>query len=110
MMMFIEVSDSRVVPTGNIVDIRITEATEAEEVSAEDAREYDRNDAFTIPARPLAVEIITTATTSSYDDGGDFPEFKHTDWHPYAITLHGEEAERFLAVLRTRGPVLVGGS
>lgn len=56
------------------------------------------------------LEVTTTATTSNYDDGGDFPNQAHTKVKPYLIRLFGEEAEEFMRQLpsgtlyvRTRG-------
>lgn len=95
-MRFVKAGD-RLINPEQIVEVKVTPATEPEEVGAEDAWEYDRDGAFTIPARPLSVEVVTTATTSSWDDGGDYPEFKHTDFHPYVIRLVGDEAEEFLS-------------
>jgi hypothetical protein len=53
----------------------------------------------------LKVVVITTATTSSYDSGGDYPEFRHTDFHPYAITLYGSDAQALIDVLTIVEPV-----
>ncbi len=96
--MFVKVSDTRIVPISSIVDIRISPATEERaEWIDESFEDGGRKD--TVPARPISVEIVTTAQESRHDDGGDHPEFRHTDFHPYTIRLVGEEAELSLAAL-----------
>jgi len=97
--MFVRVSEYRIVPTGNIVDIKISPATE--EGRDEEMQEW-------IYARPLRVDIVTNATTSVYDDGGDYPEHAHASIMPYTITLRGEEAQTFLDALPTYTPAREG--
>jgi hypothetical protein len=93
--MFVKVSENRIVPTGSIVDIVISPA--AEEGWDEEMQEW-------IYARPLRVYITTNATTSVFDDGGDYPGNAHTAIAPYTITLRGEEAQAFLDALPTYSP------
>ncbi len=102
--MFVRIED-RVLNTDKIVEIKITPARERRELTEEEAAEFDYPRDNVLPARPLRVEVITTATTSSYDYGGDYPEFSHTDFHPYAITLLGREAQALLDVLTIVEPV-----
>ena len=81
----------------NVVEIEVTEARAARHLQTEEeAAEYGYPLNNYLPARDLTLEVVTTATTSSYDDGGDYPEFKHTDFHPYVIRLTGDDAEEFL--------------
>lgn len=93
----------RVLFTANIVEVKITEARERRVLTDEEAAEYDYPADNALPARPLSVAVVTTATTSSYDDGGNFPDFAHTDWHPYVVNLVGGDAGEFLAQLRGDG-------
>ena len=95
MEMFVRVSEYRIVPTQNIVDIKISPATE-------EGRDEEMQEP--ILARPLRVDIITNATTSAFDDGGDYPEHAHASIMPYTITLRGAEAQAFLGALPTYSP------
>ncbi len=95
MNMFVQVSENRIIPTRNIVNIIIS--PEIEEGWDEEMREP-------ILARPLKVDIITNATSSFYDDGGDHPEHSYTIIKPYTIVLRGEEAQAFLDALPTYSP------
>ncbi len=95
MNMFVRVSENRIIPTSNIVDIVISPA--AEEGRDEEMQEW-------IYARPLRVDIVTSATTSVFDDGGDYPEHAHASIMPYTIILRGEEAQTFLDALPTYTP------
>ncbi len=95
MDMFVRVSEYRIIPTRNIVDISVFPATE--EGRDEEMQEW-------IYARPLRVDIITNATTSVYDDGGDYPGNAHTAIAPYTIILRGTEAQTFLDALPTYTP------
>jgi hypothetical protein len=95
MEMFVQVSENRIIPTRGIVDIKISPATE---------ESWDGELREPIPARPLRVDIITNATTSAYDDGGDYPEHAHASIMPYTITLRGEEAQAFLDALEDALP------
>jgi hypothetical protein len=90
MDMFVKVSENRIIPTSNIVDISIFPATE-------EGRDEEMQEP--ILARPLRVDIITNATTSVYSDGGDYPGHAHAEVFPYTITLKGEEAQTFLDTL-----------
>lgn len=94
--MFVRIG-SRVLNTDAIVQATIIEALPERE---------DEETGETLRAIPLRVDVITTASTSTYDDGGDFPEFKHTDYHPYCITLWAEDAEKFLTALPVYEPVI----
>ncbi len=108
---FVQVGD-RIINTDAIVEVKITAARERRVLSDEEVAEYDYPRDNVLPARELRVDVVTTATTSSYDDGGDYPEFRHTDFHPYTITLLGEEAQALLDLLTTVepvGPVPPGG-
>jgi hypothetical protein len=96
MEMFVQVSENRIIPTRNIVDISVFPATE--EGRDEELGEW-------IYARPLRVDIVTNATTSAFDDGGDYPGNAHTAIAPYTIILRGEEAQVFLDALPTYTPV-----
>jgi len=95
MEMFAQVSENRIIPTRGIVDIAIFPATE--EGRDEELGEW-------LYARPLRVDIVTNATTSVFDDGGDYPEHAHTAIAPYTIVLRGEEAQTFLDALPTYSP------
>ncbi len=95
MEMFVQVSEYRIIPTRNIVDIKISPATE--EGRDEELGEW-------LYARALRVDIITNATTSAFDDGGDYPGNAHTAIVPYTITLRGEEAQAFLDALEDALP------
>jgi len=97
MNMFVKVSENRIIPTSNIVDISIFPATE-------EGRDEEMQEP--ILARPLRVDIITNATTSAFDDGGDYPEHAHASIMPYTITLRGEEAQTFLDTLVFIGPLV----
>jgi hypothetical protein len=88
--MFVRVSENRIIPTRGIVDIKISPATE--EGRDEEMQEW-------IYARPLRVDIVTNATRSVFDDGGDYPEHAHASIMPYTITLRGTEAQTFLETL-----------
>jgi hypothetical protein len=101
---FVRAGD-RLINLSNVVEVKVTEAREEIRITSQEmAAEYDypRNDY--LPARPLTVEIVTTTVTSQWDDGGDFPEFKHTEYHPYGITLRGAEAEEFLGRIYIPAP------
>ena len=95
MEMFVRVSENRIIPTRGIVDIKIYPATE--EGRDEEMQEW-------IYARPLRVDIVTSATTSVYSDGGDYPGHAHAEVFPYTITLKGEEAQTLLDALPTYSP------
>jgi hypothetical protein len=95
MEMLVQVSENRIIPTRNIVDIKIS--PEIEEGRDEELGEW-------IYARPLRVDIITNATTSAFDDGGDYPGNAHTAIMPYVIVLRGEEAQAFLDALEDALP------
>jgi len=97
MEMFAQVSENRIIPTRGIVDIAIFPATE--EGRDEELGEW-------LYARPLRVDIVTNATTSVFDDGGDYPEHSHTAIAPYTITLRGTDAQVFLDALPTYRPAL----
>jgi hypothetical protein len=97
--MYIKINE-RIINTEQVVEVKITPAREEIHTTTDELRsEYDYPRGDYLPARPLKVEIVTTTSTSTYDDGGDYPEFKHTDYHPYVITLKGEDAELFLGAL-----------
>lgn len=98
--MFIRVSETRIVPTANIVDILVTPARTARYVSTTESA------SMVSDSSPLVVEIVTNATVGRFDDGGDHPDLAHVEQMPYAITLHGVEAEKFLAALPVYEPVL----
>ena len=102
--MFLRIGD-RIINTDKIVEIDVSPARERRELSPEEAAEYDYPPGNVLPARPLKALVVTTATTSSYDSGGDYPEFRHTDFHPYAITLYGRDAETLLDALTIVEPV-----
>jgi len=93
--MFVKVSENRIIPTSNIVDIVIPPATE--EGRDEEMQEW-------LYARPLRVDIVTNATTSVYSDGGDYPGHAHASIMPYTITLRGTEAQALLDALPTYTP------
>lgn len=93
MAQFVRAGD-RLINLDNVVEIRVREAKESYTLTAGAKQLRPKGDV--VPARPLRVDIVTTATTSSYDDGGDFPESKHTDVQPYGLTLWEEEAAEFL--------------
>ncbi len=95
MEMFVKVSEYRIVPTSNIVDIDVSPAQEAG---------WNAGGWKPIPARPLRVDIVTTAGESQYDDGGDYPERQHIAIRPYTITLRGVEAQTFLDALPIYSP------
>lgn len=91
---------NKIVNTDNIVEAKIYPATPAG-VDEETGEEYR--------ATVTTVEIVTTAITSEYDDGGDLPEFRHTRIFPHTISLHGDNAEKFLTALPVYEPVLDPG-
>ncbi len=95
MEMFVRVSEYRIVPTSNIVDIDVSPAQEAG---------WDDGEWEPIIPRPLRVDILTTASQSRYDDGGDYPETRHVEISPYVITLRGAEAQTFLDALPIYSP------
>lgn len=103
--MFVRTSSRRIVNTEHIVEIEIIEARP-------ERTEFDEEDYVerTYPARPTKIEIITDAVVSRYDDGGDYPEFRHAIVEAHAIVLVGEEAELFLTALPVYTPVLEGGA
>lgn len=94
--MYLRIGD-RIINTDNIVEARVSPATPAsvDEYTGEEYR-----------ATSLSVEIVTTAITSEYDDGGDLPEFRHTRILPHTVSLAGDEAEKFLAALPVYEPVM----
>ena len=91
---------NKILNTDNIVEARVFPATPAgvDEYTGEEYR-----------ATSLSVEIVTTAITSEYDDGGDLPEFRHTRIFPHTISLHREDAEKFLVALPVYEPVMEPG-
>lgn len=105
--MFIRVGN-KIINTNQIVGANITPARE-ERVATEDDADWSVEPGEIIPGRPLSVDIITTTSTSTYDDGGDYPEFKHTDYDPYVIRLVGDDAKDFLDILPIYGLSLTGG-
>ncbi len=95
-VMFIKVGE-HIINANQIIEVKTWPAIEAG---------WDEDEQTSYPARPVLVHIVTTGNTSQWHDGGDFPEFKHTDYHPYVISLRGENAERFLEALPVYEPVL----
>ncbi len=95
MEMFVQVSENRVIPTRNIVDIAIFPESEGG---------WDDEMQEPILQHPLRVDIMTNASKSYYDDGGDYPSYVPHAW-PYTITLKGEEARTFLDARPTYSPV-----
>ena len=94
--MYLRIGD-RIINTDNIVEARVSPATPAG-TDEETGKEYR--------ATSVRVEIVTTAITSEYDDGGDLPEFRHTRILPHTISLAGEDAEKFLTALPVYEPVM----
>lgn len=94
--MYIKVG-RRVINMDNIVEARVYPATPA-------GTDEDTGEEYRVTA--TRVEIVTTAITSEYDNGGDFSDFRHTEIRPHTITLGGEDAEKFLVALPVYEPVL----
>lgn len=94
--MYLRLGDT-IINTDNIVEARVSPATPAG-TDEETGEEYR--------ATVTTVEIVTTAITSEYADGGDLPEFRHTRIFPRTIMLAGDEAEKFLAALPVYEPVM----
>lgn len=86
---------NEIINTDSIVTAQVSPATPAsvDEYTGEEYR-----------ATLLRVEVVTTAVTSEYDDGGDY-RTPNTVIRPYSFTLAGDEAEKFLAALPVYEPV-----
>ena len=97
--MYLRLGDT-IINTENIVEATVYSATPAgvDEYTGEEYR-----------ATVTTVEIVTTAITSEYDDGGDLPEFRHTRILPHTISLAGNDAEKFLTALPVYEPVMEPG-
>lgn len=93
--MFLRIKD-RIFNTDHIVEVDVAPAQERH------MDEYGES----FPARPLSVAITTTATVSTYNDGGDYPGSAHNIIHALEIVLYDEEAELFLAALAVYEPAL----
>ncbi len=87
MEMFVQVSENRVIPTRNIVDIIIFPESEGG---------WDDEMQEPILAHPLRVHIVTNATNAT--------RLGDDEISPYVIVLRGTEARTFLDALPTYTP------